>query len=125
MGPVIGVDRLLYVDIDKTLIMPYRNYEESDSGSGDWCVDVNGIDYKVLTDNVYLVERFSKSNGVSIIFWSAGGALWAKQVTEVLGIAHMGAAFLSKPSWTLDDVQDLGFAGHADKWIDATKGWAK
>ncbi len=120
--------RALFVDIDKTLIMPFDTEEEGEEYASqldedlDW-TRIDGVVYRILRKNVYMVKRFAASDGVEIVFWSAGGGKWASQVADALGISDLSSVFIPKPSWYLDDLKDAGFAEHGDKFINAVKGW--
>lgn len=43
--------------------------------------------------------------GVELYCWSSGGAAYAREVAEELGIASLFTAFLPKPQTMLDDQQ--------------------
>lgn len=114
---------ILYVDIDKTLIYPFSCPDKAEAYQGDDAIEINDIKYRVLEKNVYLVERFAASDGVQIVFWSAGGAAWARQVCEALELDHVSEYFLTKPTWYLDDLPQAGIDARDDAWIDAKQHW--
>lgn len=114
--------RTLYADVDKTLIHPFKSPGQATDYTGE-IIDINGVEFAVLLDNVYMVERFAANAGMEIIFWSDGGALWAEQVAIALGMQKIPTAFLTKPTWFLDDRADAGFAQDPEKWIDASAAW--
>jgi hypothetical protein len=113
----------LYVDIDSTLVYPFES-EKAASTQLDHedTIFIEGIPYRILRKNVYIVQRIAASPGVHIVFWSQGGALWAKTVCEALMVDHLSNFYLTKPSWYLDDREDAGFFG-TNTWIDARKDW--
>lgn len=123
MSVVMPSGPTLYVDIDKTLIYPFDSEKDAfDQADHDNTIFIEGIAYRILRKNVYTVQRIAASPGVHVVFWSQGGALWAKTVCDALMINHLSDLYLTKPSWYLDDREDAGFFGTGD-WIDARKDW--
>lgn len=114
---VLGTDRVLFVDIDRTLVQPMTYQPDVSDYSS--CVYIGDILYERLNQNIQLVRRFAASDGIEVILWSAGGARWAGQVCRALGLQDCVVACISKPSWYLDDLADAGFAQHDDKYINA------
>lgn len=110
---IVGTGRTLYVDVDETLIRPAPNI--------DGAVNVGGFPFEVLDRNVDTLRRFAANADTTIIVWSAGGAIWADQVVEALGLTDCVDVCLSKPTWYLDDRRDAGFALNDDAWIDANR----
>lgn len=114
--PVLGA-RVLYVDVDRTLVRPFEKTDGTDTPA----VNIGDQLYAKSVANIQILERFAKSAGVAVVVWSASGGAWAAQVISALGLQDLVALAVSKPSWYLDDLVDAGFAGHGDKWLDATK----
>jgi hypothetical protein len=124
MSFVMPAGPTLYVDIDKTLIYPFDTRDQAVEHST--CANtvyINGIAYTRLDKNLYIVLRIAASPGIQVVFWSQGGALWAKTVCTALGIEHLSDVYLTKPSWYLDDREDGGFVGVKGAFIDATGDW--
>ncbi len=63
-----------------------------------------------------VVERVKSlhQQGATLYLWSSGGAAYAKESAEELGISHCFAAFLPKPTIILDDqaVSDWRYCPH-------------
>lgn len=114
--PVLGHGRTLAVDIDDTLLTRISP-EEAAYTAADQKVQIGTTWYRVWVDEVYRVRSFAGSNGWTVIFWSAGGALWAKQVVELLKMDDIAAAYMSKPDFAIDDREDFGFTDKT--WIPA------
>ena len=79
---------IVYVDIDDTLVRSV----------GTKRIPVPGVIRHV---------RDLKAQGASCYAWSSGGAEYARQSAEELGIADCFSAFLPKPHVLLDD-QEIG-----------------
>jgi hypothetical protein len=75
---------IVYVDIDDTLIRS---------------VGTKRIPIPASIKNV----RALKAQGAMVYCWSSGGAAYAQQSAEELGIAECFSAFLPKPHVLLDD----------------------
>jgi len=76
---------VVYVDVDDTLVRSF------------------GSKRIPMTDMVALVPRL-KEAGAILYCWSSGGAAYARQSAEELGIAACFTDFLPKPHFMLDDV---------------------
>lgn len=114
--PLIENGRLFYVDIDRTLVEPIQ---QDLVVLNDSIVDINGYKYLRIQHNIEIVKRFGHHPGLKIIFWSAGGGAWAFAAAEALGLSQYGIAFISKPSWYIDDLKNAGFVDIEGTWIDA------
>jgi hypothetical protein len=120
-GPyVLGRGRVLYVDVDDTLITPFRHARPPGADMGR-CIEIGGFSFEVLERNLDTVRRFAANADTTIIVWSNGGATWAEQVVKALNLEPLVAACLSKPTWAIDDRADFGFAGNPDVWIEASR----
>lgn len=75
-----------YVDIDDTLIR------------------TTGGKRLPVESTVDCVRRLH-SEGAALYCWSAGGAAYAREVAEEIGIANVFAAFLPKPEVLIDDMR--------------------
>ncbi|MEM6483630.1 MAG: hydrolase [Pseudomonadota bacterium] len=77
-------NKITYVDVDDTLIRT--------AGTK-----------RIPIPNVVQYVREQVEAGVSLYCWSSGGAEYAKEVAEELGIAQLFVTFLPKPSVMIDD----------------------
>lgn len=105
---VLGRGRTLYVDVDNTLIRPYHPARPPGAEVG-YRVSIGGFEFEVIESSLNTLRRFAANQDTTIIVWSNGGAGWAAQVVDALGIAPLVTACLSKPSWFMDDEQNGGF----------------
>ena len=83
---VIKKNKVLYVDVDKTLIMWH--------GDETWHPHIAHIN---------LLKQF-KTQGHGIIVWSSGGWEWAQKAVELLGIQTLVDYIVNKPDWWCDDM---------------------
>lgn len=87
-GPfVIASDKILYVDVDDTLIV--------------W--DNGHSTYKPHTKHINLIKRFHK-RGQAVVVWSAGGYEWAERIVKELELEQYVSAIMCKPVWWMDDL---------------------
>jgi phosphoglycolate phosphatase-like HAD superfamily hydrolase len=84
MTPTPTNTQTIYVDVDDTLIRS---------------IGPKRIPIPAVIDHV----RLLKSAGHDLYCWSTGGAAYARETAEQLGIAHCFTAFLPKPNVILDD----------------------
>jgi len=84
----------VYVDVDDTLV-------RTTSGT------------VIPIPSVISHVRHLHERGAQLYCWSAGGADYARQTAERLGIVNCFAAFLSKPHLFLDDQQPSEWPGFA------------
>lgn len=107
--------KTLYVDVDDTLAM--GDLSEYDFKERLIINYVNGpITVVPNQKNVNLLTLFYKL-GYTVIVWSKTGADWAKAVTEALEIQDMVAAYLTKPTFILDDQEVTKWIGPR-RWRD-------
>ena len=76
----------IYVDVDETLV---RNY---------------GTKRIPMPNMIEHVKKLHEQ-GALMYCWSSGGAEYARESAEALGIAHCFEAFLPKPQVLIDDVK--------------------
>ncbi len=119
MSSLVDNSKMLYVDIDRTLIEDLDGTGTVASLGQEDVVLINGYPYKKKFKNIEIVKKFGHHTGLKIIFWSAGGGQWAFDAADALGLSKYGIAFLSKPSWYLDDLENAGFFKIEGTWIDA------
>jgi predicted HAD superfamily phosphohydrolase YqeG len=74
----------IYVDVDDTLVRSYSSKR-----------------IPILATINHVKEL--KKQGATLYCWSSGGAEYAQQTAEELGIADLFIAFLPKPQMLLDD----------------------
>lgn len=89
----IKSDRVVYCDVDDTLIMWPELGQEG---------------YKPHLKHIEMLKRF-KSRGQAVIVWSAGGHEWAEHIVKELGLEPYVDAVLCKPSWYMDDLMAQEF----------------
>lgn len=97
----IKSDRIIYVDVDDTLIG-----WESVKGDDDYVeIDCEGIvqRHKVLWENVRQLKKH-KARGHAVVVWSQGGYKWAEAVVKALNLEPLVDAVMCKPTWVLDDL---------------------
>jgi hypothetical protein len=78
---------ILYVDVDDTLVR-----------------SVGGSKRLPIAHMVALVREL-KERGAQLYCWSTGGAAYARESAEEVGVADCFEAFLPKPHLLLDDVR--------------------
>ena len=76
----------IYVDVDETLV---RNYGAK----------------RIPMPNVIAHVKRLHEQGALMYCWSSGGADYARESAEALGVAHCFEAFLPKPQVLIDDVK--------------------
>jgi len=111
---ILESDNTVYCDIDDTLVKWNASVDEKITD----CVLFNNYGY-----DVYLVPhrkhieslRLHKARRHKIIFWSAGGWEWAKEVVTTLDLLDLADAILSKPKWFYDDLPASSFMPEANR----------
>jgi hypothetical protein len=102
-------DRTLYVDCDDTLIM----WNLSDYGDETPRLTVNvwgPADVIPNQKNINTVRKFALL-GYTIILWSKTGAKWARAVGQATGLDPLVTAYLTKPTYYLDDMEAAEWLG--------------
>ena len=99
---IIDSDRIVYVDIDNTLVL----WSEGN--------------YRV---NPYVVTKLKefKRRGHTVVGWSAGGVKWAVQAIRDCHLEEYFDLCVSKPDWYIDDLTAEEFL-HETKRIDPIGG---
>jgi hypothetical protein len=87
MHPISAAPLVVYVDVDDTLIRT----------AGTKRIPVSGVAQHIIA---------LAAEGALLYCWSSGGAEYALEIAEELGIEQCFAAFLPKPHVILDD-QDV------------------
>lgn len=87
--------KIIYVDVDDTLIRSV------------------GQTRIPISEAVKAVRRLHEAGDI-LYLWSSGGAEYARQSAEELGLAHCFTAFLPKPQIYIDDqaLSDWRFCRH-------------
>jgi predicted HAD superfamily phosphohydrolase YqeG len=85
-------DRILYCDVDDTLIM----WNETHAS------------YKANETHIKLIKEH-KLRGHTIVVWSAGGCEWAERIVIELGLEEYVDLVICKPSWFCDDLTSAEF----------------
>ena len=107
--------RILYVDVDSTLIRWDRWNEdtrysyaiESKFDTDDEEKEARNI-MSVCLETVRIMKQH-KERGHSVVVWSAGGAEWAEYAVKSLGLEPLVDLVISKPDWFIDDLQSHDF----------------
>lgn len=99
MGEVIETDRVVFFDVDDTLILwDRRDFDLPE-------VTINGRVFQVHSGHMKKIENYVTMD-FKIFVWSNSGYKWAKKVTEALGIADKVTA-MCKPHRVFDDCANL------------------
>lgn len=101
---VIETELPVFIDVDKTLIMPQKEKDITDYN------DV--IDFDYAGETVYMkphklhidLVKHYKARGYHVTVWSANGFAWAKQAVEKLGLIDHVDHVRSKPVKFVDDM---------------------
>lgn len=99
---VIKSTRIVYCDVDKTLI--WSPSELPSTGTEDMFYEVK------IGDNIFfgywphdqLLQEF-KARGHTIVVWSQGGWKWAEQVVRAMELDHIVDLVIDKPDFYIDD----------------------
>ncbi len=99
---VIKGDRTAWFDCDDTLIM--WGYTAQDTGT--LTLECQGY-YVYVKPHAKHIEAMKRhaARGHTVVVWSAGGAEWAVNVIEKLGLSSIVDAVACKPSWWYDDLK--------------------
>lgn len=105
---VIGFDKVLFSDVDDTLIT-FNVTEENLSQAID--IGPRGFERKAIPmfKNIKNLKN-ARTRGHGVVVWSAGGHKWAAEVIRALGLEAYVDLIVAKPSWYYDDLP-------VDKWI--------
>jgi hypothetical protein len=89
----------VYVDCDDTLVLWRKTAEAGPEVAGLPIQCWRHERHLTLLDNL-------KAVGYAVVVWSHGGAAWARQVVEALGIEDVVDVVVAKPALWLDDYPD-------------------
>src|ERR1044072_227277 len=103
MGIAVTNGPVGYGALDKTLVAGDEDPEGMD-------LYMNGVSRRVrVYEKVIDHIKAHKSRGHKVIFWSNGGADWAQMIAKTLNISNYIDAYLSKPTWFIDDLPAAKF----------------
>ena len=106
MSQLINSDMVVTFDCDDTLVI-WNDNEYWVSGSDKVCFedpyDKSMIFLYPHTQHINLMKKY-KAQGYTVIVWSAGGSLWAKEVVDKLKINNLVDVIMSKPIKYVDDL---------------------
>lgn len=103
---VIQSSRIVYVDVDDTLVI------------WDWkAIDPDGNNLIAVKDkgsghteyvmphnrHIALMKQF-KARGHTVVVWSQGGWAWAESVVRTLKLENIVDVVIDKPNWYIDDL---------------------
>ena len=99
--------RPIYVDVDDTLILynTPSDYPGATVTIEECKLYDGGSVERTFAVNTVLIEMVCKhkSEGCSVIVWSAGGSSWALMVVKALGLEEVVDAVTAKPDTIYDD----------------------
>lgn len=125
MAPILK-EPLVCFDIDDTLVS-WSCYDKNN-----WANNVQLMEFidpdnnqshwlEIITEHIEAVKSH-KLRGHTIVFWSAGGAEWAKEVASKLGLSKYVDAYMAKPSWYYDDIPSSSFMPESNRRHARLKG---
>lgn len=98
-------DKTAYFDVDDTLVQWGHS---TDPRALEF--DSYGFKEKLVPHESHIMFlKRQKNRGFTIIVWSQGGAVWAKEVIDKLGIADYVDLVLTKPFMYVDDKDSTHF----------------
>lgn len=100
---------IAYFDCDDTLIS-WSSYPKRGKNSIEFIdpADNRSIYLNAIEPTIEAL-KLHKVRNHTIIVWSAGGALWAKEVVSKLGLEKYVDACMAKPNWIYDDLPAAEF----------------
>ena len=104
---VIKSNRIVYFDVDDTLILwDWKELGIEDVAGLVAVVDENsGVAEYGLPHHrhIHLMRQF-KARGHTVVVWSQGGWNWAERAVKALGIENLVDVIIDKPNWYVDDL---------------------
>lgn len=114
---VIEGDKIVYVDVDNTLIMTEKDIKAVAEDEGHFLemkeflgtvkmrppAHQDLMEFYVNNENVELVKHISKM-GTKIVVWSKSGYRWAAEAVEQLELEEFVDLIISKPNDIIDDL---------------------
>jgi hypothetical protein len=90
----------VYFDVDNTIVL-----WDMETDPRAITFELYGQKFKLVPHYKHIERvKFHKQEGFEIIFWSAGGADWAQEIVNKLGLQEHVDYCLSKPSYYYDDL---------------------
>jgi len=104
MSQIIGNDFIVFVDCDDTLCM-WVNPDSPSAGAVEFIEPYTKSTLYLHPhfQHIELIKKY-KQQGYTVIVWSAGGSLWAKEVVDKLGISDDVDFVMSKSIKFVDDL---------------------
>ena len=108
---VIESDKVVYFDVDDTLVSQYPHILQSAKNKA--VIKCHGFKtlVAVIDGNVQALKRH-KSQGQIIVVWSAAGHKWAESVVKSLNLTDYVDYAMSKPNWYYDDLSCQKWMGN-------------
>jgi phosphoserine phosphatase len=104
MSAPIFREPIVYFDVDDTLVS-WNHYGQFIEGMIEFTApeSEHPMWLEPIKEHIEALKAH-KLRGHTVIVWSAGGALWAKEVALKLGLTKYVDAYMSKPNWFYDDI---------------------
>lgn len=99
---VIKSTRIVYVDVDDTLVFSPREDTDLPLLPGYKEVTVRGIKWFAHVGHINMLKDF-KGRGHTVVVWSQGGVEWAEMVVKALLLEDKVDLVIDKPDWYIDD----------------------
>lgn len=122
---VLESDRVSCYDCDDTLVRWIWDQNEKEALKDKMIkFDTEGtgfhMRYVFLVPNEQVINNLKQNHatGGTIVVWSAGGYIWAKEVVKVLGLSDQVDLIMSKPTRYVDDLPCNEWMG---KWRRVNK----
>lgn len=108
----------VYFDCDGTLVLWPDDFKEGFQIDKAIRFEHEGSFYN-LVPNETVIEKLKKrhKSGATIVVWSMGGAVWAREIVTKLGIEEYVEFCLSKPNIFWDDEPAKSFMGEWSRKI--------
>lgn len=122
-GKRIENEKLVYCDVDDTLIMwDYSKHKEELKDSDAVTITFYDHDSYVYKNqkNINLLIKLAKMN-YGIVLWSQTGAEYAEVVARKLGIDEFVTLYMTKPRYHIDDLPSSAWMG-TRLWRDPVTG---
>jgi hypothetical protein len=109
MDKPILKEPIAYCDVDDTLVS-WKHYGQYKEGMIEFTApeSKHSMWLEPIKEHIEALKGH-KLRGHTIVVWSAGGALWAKEVAVKLGLDDFVDAYASKPNWFYDDLPAKDF----------------
>ena len=108
MAQLINSDQVVVVDVDDTLLMWNDGHDIylPSPGTIELTDPYNHGMYflKPHLEHIKLIQKY-KTQGYTVIVWSAGGCLWAQEAVTKLGISKYVDFIMAKPIKYVDDLK--------------------